>query len=546
MKKRLVSLMLASMLTVTLFAGCGNSGNKANDTTAAGETAAGENPAAEGTADENNGESTFTAALGYMPSSLQPSAQSSDDLVFAIRPIYEPLFAETVDGLEYYLADSLEISEDGLTYTLHINDKANWSDGEPVCVDDVLFTIDYGVLSYGGPTSFTAINGEEVKFNKKDDKTLEIVLPQVYDNYTRTLAQFYPMPSHAFDNDPSKINDSGYFTKTDMVTNGAYTVSEINEDSFVYTARDDYYRGTPSVKKVVMKTIGAGSTRQLAFENGEIDYMRITTAEDLEKYEAQTDKYNLYTVSEARLNYIQLNPNGSIMSTLSEDARKAIFLALNDEEIIDFAYGSDKLAAVPNSLLTPDQSLYNKDCAGYSYNLEEAKKLADSSGLTGTTLTYIYNADRSNMEAVATVVQQQLSAIGVNVKIESCDSATFFPRFFAGKDSDQVSTWDLGTNGWDSQRGSNCGQSYSYFTNRLCDCGFSDELSDMVVKAMSTPDAAERKELWNEIQDKALAEYWEYPLTYTNYIMVSQKNVTGLDSSTVIPEFIDYLAIHVD
>ena len=38
----------------------------------------------------------------------------------------------------------------------------------------------------------------------------------------------------------------------------------------------------------------------------------------------------------------------------------------------------------------------------------------------------------------------------------------------------------------------------------------------------------------------------EYPLTYTNFVMVSQKNVTGLDGSSVVPEFIDYLSIHVD
>lgn len=545
MKKRLVSLLLASMLAVTMFSGCGgnNEGTADGTQNAAENDTKAEGESSEGTAD---GESTFTAALSYMPSSLQPSAQSSDDLVFAIRPIYEPLFAETADGLEYYLADSLDISEDGLTYTVHLNENANWSDGEPVCADDIMFTIDYGVLVYGGPTSFTAINGEEVTFNVVDEKTLEIVLPQVYDNYVRTLSQFYPMPSHAFDNEPANIDDSGYFNTPDMATSGAYTVAEINEDSLVYTARDDYYRGTPSVEKVIMKTIGAGSTKQLAFENGEIDYMRVSTAEDLAKYEAAADQYNLYTVSEARLNYIQLNPNGSVMSTLSEDARKAIFLALNCEEIIDFAYGSDKLAVPANSLLTPDQSLYNPDCEGYSYNLEEAKALAEASGLAGQTLTYIYNADRSNMEAVATVVQQQLAAIGVEVKIESCDSATFFPRFFAGTSSEQVSTWDLGTNGWDSERGTNCGQSYSYFTNRLCDCGFSDEVSNLVIKAMATADADEKQALWDEIQDKTLAEYWEYPLTYTNYIMVSQKNVTGLDSSSVIPEFIDYLAIQVD
>ena len=58
----------------------------------------------------------------------------------------------------------------------------------------------------------------------------------------------------------------------------------------------------------------------------------------------------------------------------NQDARKAIFLAINADEIIDTAYGSDELATVANSLLTPDQSLYNKDCKGYEQDLEEAKK----------------------------------------------------------------------------------------------------------------------------------------------------------------------------
>jgi len=155
-------------------------------------------------------------------------------------------------------------------------------------------------------------------------------------------------------------------------------------------------------------------------------------------------------------------------------------------------------------------------------------------------------ADRANMEAVATVVQQQLAEIGVTVNIESCDTSTFFPRFFASKDKELATTWDLGTNGWDSQRGSNCGQAISYFTNRLCDCGYSDEVSGLAQKAIGTADAKEKQELWNTIQDKALEECWEYPLTYTNFVMVSQKNVTGLDGSSVVPEFIDYLSIHVD
>ena len=535
--RKFMSLFLVAAMTLSVCAGC--SGKQEAPTEEKTEEAENEAEAPE----EEAGESVFTQAIAYMPSALQPSSQSSDDLVKCTRPIYECLFAETVDGLETYLADSLEISDDGLTYTVKLNQDATWSDGVPVTVDDIMFTIDYGVFYRGGmPTSFTAVNGQEVQFNKVDDKTLEITLPSVYDNYVRTLAQFYPMPAHAFDGDVSKVDDSGYFTTPDMVTNGAYVVSEFNADSIVYKARDDYYRGKPTIDTLVMRTLGAGQTTQIAFENGEIDYMRITTAEDYEKY-CNNDQYNTYSVSEARLNYLQLNPNSPVLSELGDDARKAIFLALNAQQIVDGAWGRDALA---NSLITPDQAIYNPDCKGYEFNLEEAKKLAESSGLSGKTLTYVYNSSRSNMEDVAIIIQQELAAIGVTVNVEGCDTSTFFPRFFASDDSELAPTWDLGTNGWDSQRGNNCGQAISYFTNRLCNCGYSDALSAKAVQAMGTADQDAKKALWYEIQDEALAEYREYPLTYTNYVMVSQKNVTGLDNSTVIPEFIDYLGISVN
>ena len=92
------------------------------------------------------------------------------------------------------------------------------------------------------------------------------------------------LPSHAFDGDATKVNDSDYFKKPGFASSGAYVVSEINDDNIVFTARDDYYRGTPSVKKIIMKTIGSGSTSDIALENDEISYMRVTTADQLEKY----------------------------------------------------------------------------------------------------------------------------------------------------------------------------------------------------------------------------------------------------------------------
>ncbi|MGM9619724.1 MAG: ABC transporter substrate-binding protein [Oscillospiraceae bacterium] len=522
MKKKVLCLCLAALMLLGLLSGCG------------GQSATSEHPG------------VFNIAVNSIPDSLQPN-NMDDDKLSVVRPVYEPLFAETKDGYEYYLADKVELSEDGLTYTIHINDNANWSDGEPVVVQDILFSMEYEGLAYGGYSAYNIVNNEPVTFNVVDDKTLEITLPQVYDVYSQTLSLFYPMPSHAFNDDPSAVDNSGYFSSPDMVTSGAYTVSEINADSIVFTAREDYYRGTPQVQQVVMKTIGAGTTTQLAFENGEIDCMRVTTAEDLAKYEAASDQYNLFIIPEARLNYLQINPKAAVLSTLSDDARKAVFLALNAAEIVDIAYGSDQLAVPANSLLTPEQSLYNPDCAGYTQDLEEAQRLADASGLTGQTLTYIYNSDRANMEEIATVIQQQLGAIGVNVNIEGLDSMSFFMRFYDFGDEATASSWDLATNGWDSERGTHPGKAFNFMTNRnfYVNTGFSTELVDMIKAATANPNAEEKQAAWLQIQDLALEEYREYPLTYTNYVIVSHKYVSGLDGSSVIPEFIDYLSIEV-
>lgn len=527
MKKRWIALCCAMLMTVGSIAGCGNSKNKEN-------------------ASKKGEEGTFTMAINYMPSSFKPNA-ASDDQMALLRPIYEPLFVDTKDGMDYYLAEKLDISEDGKTYTIHLNKDATWSDGTPITVKDVMFTIAYSGLSSWGKSSYNSIDGEELTFHEIDDKTLEIQLPKPHNVYVTTLERMMLFPAHEFDNDPAKVDDSDYFNSKDMVTSGAYTISEINDDSIVYKSRDDYYRGTPKVKKLVMKTIGSGSTKQVAFENGEISYMRLTTKEELEKYEAQKDKYNIYSIPEARLNYLQVNPYGPMKDKLTEEGRKALFLALDAKEIVDAAYGTKKLAVPANSLLTPEQSLYDPDCKGYKQNLDEAKKLAKSSGLEGQTLVYIYNADRPNMEAVATVIQQQLAEIGVNLSIEGLDSPTFFNRFFGvAFETGEEDSWDLGTNGWDSERGSDLGQAYRYLNDNPPAWGFSDETGQLAIDVNTASDPDIAKETAKEMQKAALEEYYEYPLTYTNYIMVSQKNVKGLDEKPVIPEFVDYLAIEVE
>lgn len=540
MKKKILALLMAAAMMMAATA-CGST-----ETTETEESTTTEETSAEETSNENNG--TFTVAISYMPDTLAPHSGGSDDYTSMTRPLYDKLFIENNDGgLDYYLADSLEISEDGKTYTVHIRDDANWSDGTPITTADIQFCADYSVHKYGY-NRYIRVNGVEGSMNIIDDKTIEFVLPEPYNYQIVTLSGMNVYPAHVFDGDPAALeNSTEYYSTPGFVTSGAYTVTEINEDSFVCTARDDYYRGTPQVKKIVMKVIGSGSTKAIAFENGEIDYMRITTVDELEKYSSQPDKYNIYSFSEARLNYLQVNPFGP--ANLNDEQREALFYAINGDEVIDAAYGSDELATNPNSILTPDQTLYNPDTPDYVFDLDKAKELAESSGLSGMTLTYIYNADRPNMEAVAVVLQQQLAQIGVNLQIEGMDSTSFFQRFFAASSygfNGQETTWDLGTNGWDSMRGTTLHQAYSYLNQADNAWGLTDTCGELAVQVNTTSDPEEAQKLADEVVQLALDQHRIYPLTYTNYVMVSQKNVTGLDCSPIVPEFIDYLGISVN
>ena len=552
MKKRLLALLMAAAMMMAT-AACGSETTTAeNNTTSTAEqtTEEGGSEEAASTEESTSTESndTFTVAISYMPDSLSPQTGGSDDYTSMTRPLFDHLFLENIEGgLDYYLADSLEVSDDGLTYTVHLREDATWSDGTPITTADVQFVADYSVYRYGY-NRYIRVNGVDGSMNIVDDHTVQFILPEPY-NYERViLAGMTLYPSHVFDGDPEALdNATTYYNTPGFVTSGPYTVTEINEDSFVCTARDDYYRGTPQVKTVVMKVIGSGSTREIAFENGEIDYMRLTTADQLEKYNAQSDKYNIYSFPEARLNYLQVNPFGP--ANLTDEQRQALFMAINPDEILAAAFGSDELATKANSLLTPEISLYNPDTEAYTYDLEGAQALAESSGLSGMTLTYIYNADRPNMDAVAVVIQQQLAQIGVNLSIEGMDSSSFFPRFFAASSygfNGQETTWDLGTNGWDSMRGSTLNQAYSYLNQADDAWGMTEACGELALAVNTTTDEAEAQQLCDELMDVAMDQYRIYPLTYTNYVLVSQKNVTGLDSSPIVPEFADYLGISVN
>lgn len=537
MKSKILKPLLFLVLIASLV-GCGNSNETKVDEPSKEAGSSTEASTQEGSSETG----VFKIAIDYMPSDLISSFGSDSETIMT-RPIYDPLYQETVEGIDYRIADDLQISDDGLKYSVRIADKANWSDGVPITSEDFRFSVAYNEHINAGFSNLSQLNGKPIELNIVDDKNFELVLPEPNNIFIYILSNTNVLPSHPFDGDPTKVDGSDYFMTPGMATSGAYSVEEVNTDSFVYKARDDYHRGSPQVHTIILKLLGSGSTRNISMENGEISYSRVTSNEQLEKYKGQPDQFNIESVSEGRVNSLHINPRSPFNKELKDPykARQAIFMALDQNEIIMGAYGSEELAKPANSLLCPDQNLYNPDNKAYEQNIEEAKKLAEESGLAGQTLRYVYNRDRANMEEIAIVVQQLLSQIGVNVQVQGLDNAGFWAVFGQNGNGE----WELGTNGIDTMRGiSMCAFAAKYWMDNEI-WGWSEEVIQMAKDINTETDLEKQQALANDFQEKTIEECWFYPLPYPQFVTASPANV-DVGNLPIVPEFGDYLAITVE
>ena len=187
---------------------------------------------------------------------------------------------------------------------------------------------------------------------------------------------------------------------------------------------------------------------------------------------------------------------------------------------------------------------------GYQQNIEEAKKLAKSSGLSGKTLHYIYFQQRPNMKETAQIVQQQLKKIDVNLEIEGMDGSAFFPHLFAAWISGgfkEDTSWDIASNGMD-QMNADPATKMAGWTGDLVEKGFyvSPETKEAWKTASQSLTTEDRDKNFKALQEQMNEDYSFYPMANTNYVMVARKEFKGLDAIKRVPIFEDYTKITME
>jgi len=266
-KRYWMSLFMVLSLLGALLAGCGGSktdsagGNdkpqNTNQQTDNNKQGDEQNTSDAGTP-KDGGTFTFSSASDIV--SINPifvsDTASGDAELFAFAKIYDLDRAGNLVVEPWSLAESLpEISEDGKTYTVKLKSTPKWSDGQPVTVDDIIFTINTITNPEVGAPGISEYDKVD-KLEKIDDQTVKITLKDVYAPFGYTLNSTIA-PAHILkDVDPKELKNSKFgVDPAQTVSNGPWKWTEWKQKQYLTFEADSSYWGEvkPHIGKVIYK-----------------------------------------------------------------------------------------------------------------------------------------------------------------------------------------------------------------------------------------------------------------------------------------------------
>ena len=463
----------------------------------------------------------------------------------------DPISGEIVGEI----ADSWDVSDDGLTYTFHLRDDISWSDGEPLTAEDVKYTYDAiasDLVETPRKSNIELVESMEVI----DDYTLEVVFSDVD---CTALANFTlgVLPAHVFAADFSDIMESPENTAP-TVTSGPFMFSDRESDSFVtLVANPDYYLAAPNVEGWTYRIFADQSAELEATLAGEIDVTgvgpqyvsviegAIATGDPLQMEKFFDDGYtylgmNLANPENPQPGWDDLDGDGEFDADeppLEQDphpvfsdhaVRLAVNHAIDYTNIINQVVFGEGVQMVSNVLPAVEWA-FNEELQPYEYNLEQAIQILDEAGWQDTNgdgvrekdgqelrFTLMTNAGNEVRENLAQIIKDTLEGeeLGFAVDLEIIEFGTVVERLLGQTFDAVIIGWTgLGSDPEDSTfwayRNDSPGSGFNFVSY------YDPEVEENLNLGRSLPgcDVEERGQLYRDIQAQ-IQEHAPYAFLY--------------------------------
>ena len=489
-------------------------------------------------------------ALAQEPNTLDPQKVDASPEATIAYHIYEGLMRSYGDQLLYGIANSYEISTDGLVYTFYLRD-ACYSDGTPVRAQDFVYAIQRMLTEEDSSRPFMAypiknaakIHRKELSIDAlgvqaTNDKILKFVLenPTPYFLQLLTLPTFSPIPAQS---DPAMVDIT--------LSNGPFMLKEWNHnDSIVLEKNPNYWDADNIPLDQVSIIISTNGTKLLdMFFNGELDVLPTSTTNVPESF----SPYIQYYYNGAN-DFIRLNMDGSCPLS-NKNLRLALNYAVDKDEIANDLLDGNGIAAkgMFNASVVP--YVTDENSPGYAYDPNKARELLKEAGYedtngdgyvdkNGQNLSFkllLQNTEYPDFKPVCEFLKEQYKEVGIQIDLNLMEQNAYYDEIWTGKNYDLV-IYRTYADAWNPH-----GFLMDMYTSKdgTLPAAWNDEtLQSMIDNVLMTTDETERQkqydDLFTYIQEQAISVPLYYQKSTFGYNK-KLKNVSPASTTYQVAKF---------
>ena len=443
--RKLISLALAGAMVLSLAACGGNNSSQQTSTTAGTPTEATTADAAAVEASKAAKQEASTAksadndiviAVQADATHLDPHVSSNGASNQVTNEMYECLLSFDKDtNVVPMLAKEWSVSEDGRAYTFILNEGIQFHDGEPFNAEAVRAVYERGLADPSLTLQRTISTWEDVVVDSEYQVTIKLKEPN--NTFINKITQFRIVSPKAM----AMENASDYLAKNSAGT-GPFVLADRVDGGYTKMVRNEnYWREGPSVDSLTFQVVPEDAARIAMLQTGEADIITPVPVTDVSLIE--NDPSIIIDVAPATTyRYVTLNTEWAL-----PDGRKP-FSDKRVRQACNYAFDSEAYAKVvfngyakaPTSIFS-DSILYYSEQTPYTADIEKAKSLMEEAGYADGFDVEIIVDNTTIEQKGATFVQQQLSQIGINVKLLPNESTANAEKTSAPLESTTVQMW---------------------------------------------------------------------------------------------------------
>ncbi|HET8814307.1 MAG TPA: ABC transporter substrate-binding protein [Solirubrobacterales bacterium] len=503
MRKRLTAV-LAALAACGVILGCGSSGGSSGTAEEAKPAKLGESSAPEPTGDPVSG-GTLVMDRMIEPESFDPIGTTDNGSLFAQVQVFDRLVELLPDSLEPQpgLAESWEVSPDGRTYTFNLRPGVQFSNGDPVTVDDVLFSLER-FRSPADPYSFmvTAITSIESQSQNQIVVKLKTPLPSLL--YALSLPAASIVPKDVYE----ELGSAKF--GSEPVGSGAFVVRSFSRGQKLELERNpNYWReAEPYLDEVVMRYVPDDNARILDVTSGRADVAENIPYSQVAQVDGKPGVYVEVTPITG-IEHIYLNNTTDELSDVR--VRQALAYATPVQQLIESVYFGNVVPA--NNVIAPGAYI-DDSVPSVPFDVEKAKELMEQAGYSdGFGLTLLIPGTDSTAKQLATILQSSWADIGVDLEIQQvADGNAVYAEITKG-------AYDAAYFGVDTADVPVEDELYPFLYYRAengNNTGFpsSAKLEKLVEEAVTSTDEAERHELFSQVQTMGMEQLPFVPVAF--------------------------------